>query len=108
MSYAISLSFAELIFVTAEALREGGFPGAQVWREGGCVWNGRPAGARAVLRCGSVSLSSFVRLRFLVEKFGARSLVFAKLLVQGNGARGGVRLVGGRGFDVPLESGNLV
>src|SRR6476469_5689226 len=48
------------------------------WREFGGVSDALSSGARAIFRCGSVSLSSFVRLRFLVENFGARPLVFAK------------------------------
>src|SRR3954469_14355511 len=67
------------------------------------VSNARSSNARAVFRYGSVSSGSFVRLRFLIEKFRARPLVLAQLLVQRDNARGRVALVARRGFDVAFK-----
>src|SRR5436189_4764803 len=61
------------------------------------VWPGAPANAPNVFRCDSIAWSLLVRLRFLVEEFGPRALLFAKFLVELDRARRVVGRVSGRG-----------
>src|SRR2546423_10236281 len=75
---------------------------------GGFVSQAGPGGAPAVFRCGSISCELLFRLRFLVEKFGARTLLFAKFLVQLNGPRAAIGLVAGQGLDMAFEGRDFV
>src|SRR2546430_9510415 len=74
----------------------------------GFVWQAGPGGAPAVFRRGSISCGLLFRLRFLVEKFGARTLLFAKLLMQLNGARAAVGFVAVQALDIAFESLDFV